>query len=64
MTDRAVVDAATPPVGIRRSTTYLPALESQRGLAIALVYAYHVDGSLTTDFVPNGSGYPFDEPRG
>jgi peptidoglycan/LPS O-acetylase OafA/YrhL len=34
------------PAGIRRGSTYLPELESLRGLAIALVFVFHADGSL------------------
>ena len=37
--------AADVPVGIRRST-YLPELESLRGIAILLVYFFHTDGLL------------------
>jgi peptidoglycan/LPS O-acetylase OafA/YrhL len=32
------------PAGIRRGSRYLPELESLRGLAIALVFAFHADG--------------------
>jgi peptidoglycan/LPS O-acetylase OafA/YrhL len=34
------------PAGIRRGSTYLPELESLRGLAILLVFIFHADGSL------------------
>ena len=34
------------PAGIRRGSTYFPELESLRGLAIALVFVFHADGSL------------------
>src|SRR5262249_4967476 len=43
--------ATTAPPGIRRSTRYLPELESLRGLAIVLVYAFHTDAYMRV-FVP------------
>ena len=35
---------AARPVGIRRSTRYLPEVECLRGVAIMLVFALHLDG--------------------
>jgi peptidoglycan/LPS O-acetylase OafA/YrhL len=35
--------AAAPPVGIRRSTRYFPEVECLRGLAILLVFLFHLD---------------------
>ncbi len=46
---RAVLVAASPvepPVGIRRSADYFPELESLRGIAITLVFVFHVAGVL------------------
>ena len=40
------------PAGIRRSTSYLPAVESLRGLAILLVFSYHAD-----EILAGGHGY-------
>jgi peptidoglycan/LPS O-acetylase OafA/YrhL len=34
------------PAGLRRSRAYFPELESLRGIAILLVFAYHADGVL------------------
>ena len=48
-----VLDA---PAGIRPSSTYLRELESLRGLAVLLVYAYHLDLAVMARlFVPSGS---------
>lgn len=38
------------PVGIRRGSTYFPELESLRGIAIALVFTFHADGTLLFPF--------------
>jgi len=38
--------AAHPPAGLRRGAHYFPELESLRGIAILLVYAFHVEGML------------------
>ena len=35
-----------PPVGVRRSTAYFPELESLRGIAILLVYVFHLAGAV------------------
>ena len=35
-----------PPVGVRRSTTYFPELESLRGIAILLVFFFHLAGVI------------------
>jgi len=43
---------AEAPVGLRRGAHYFPELESLRGLAILLVYAFHLEGMLWI-FVPN-----------
>jgi len=40
------------PAGLRRDAHYFPELESLRGIAILLVYAFHVEGMLWI-FVPN-----------
>jgi peptidoglycan/LPS O-acetylase OafA/YrhL len=45
-------EAHAPPAGIRRSTSYLPAVESLRGLAILLVFSYHAD-----EILAGGHGY-------
>ncbi len=37
---------AGAPAGLRRSRAYFPELESLRGIAILLVFAYHADGVL------------------
>ena len=39
----AAVGPAAVPAGIRRSARYLPELESLRGVAILLVYAFHTN---------------------
>jgi peptidoglycan/LPS O-acetylase OafA/YrhL len=43
-------DTTAVPAGIRRGTTYFPELESLRGIAIALVVAFHADAAI---------GFPF-----
>jgi peptidoglycan/LPS O-acetylase OafA/YrhL len=45
-------DARERPAGIRRSTSYLPAVESLRGIAILLVFSYHAD-----EILGGGHGY-------
>ncbi|MFN8545479.1 MAG: acyltransferase [Candidatus Binatia bacterium] len=42
--ERSEADGVSLPAGIRRSAGYFPELESLRGLAIALVVAFHTDG--------------------
>lgn len=54
-------DVANLPVGTRRSRTYFPELESLRGIAIALVFAFHADGILhfgATASAPQGVWVP------
>jgi peptidoglycan/LPS O-acetylase OafA/YrhL len=38
------------PAGVRPTTTYLPEIESLRGIAIALVYAVHLDLAVYSPF--------------
>ena len=40
------------PVGIRPTTSYLPELESLRGIAIVFVYVFHLDRILVNVFPP------------
>lgn len=46
------------PAGIRRSTVYLPELESLRGLAIALVFVFHADAASTFPFASRVGAWP------
>jgi peptidoglycan/LPS O-acetylase OafA/YrhL len=46
------------PAGIRRSTVYLPELESLRGIAIALVLVFHADAASTFPFVSRVGAWP------
>ena len=39
--------AAAAAVGVRRSATYFPEVESLRGIAILLVFLHHADGSIS-----------------
>lgn len=41
---------ATPPIGIRRDTTYVPEIESLRGIAILLVVVFHADSAVLFPF--------------
>ena len=38
-------------VGLRRSSTFIPELESVRGIAVLLVFTFHVDGFVRFPFV-------------
>lgn len=40
------------PVGIRRSTAYLPEVESLRGIAMLLVYVFHLNGHVAGQMTP------------
>ena len=55
-------EAPPRPAGLEQSRTYLPELESLRGLAILLVFAYHCDGVLTAagqqESAAFGRGFP------
>ena len=42
----SVSRAGTAPVGVRRSATYLPEIESLRGVAMLLVYLFHLNSHL------------------
>jgi hypothetical protein len=46
------------PAGIRRSTTYLPEIESLRGIAIALVFLFHADVWSTFPFRSRTGSWP------
>jgi peptidoglycan/LPS O-acetylase OafA/YrhL len=46
------------PAGIRRSTTYLPEIESLRGIAIALVFVFHADVWSTFPFLSRTGSWP------
>lgn len=41
---------AVPLVGLRRSSRFVPELESVRGIAVLLVFAFHVDGYVRYPF--------------
>jgi peptidoglycan/LPS O-acetylase OafA/YrhL len=43
---------ASAPVGIRPTTSYLPELESLRGIAIVFVYVFHLDRFVVSVFPP------------
>src|SRR5437867_4042609 len=47
---RADPSETTPLVGLRRSSTFLPELESVRGIAVLLVFSFHVDGFVRYPF--------------
>jgi peptidoglycan/LPS O-acetylase OafA/YrhL len=48
--DASPADVAEPLVGLRRSSVFIPELESVRGIAILLVFVFHVDGNVRFPF--------------
>jgi peptidoglycan/LPS O-acetylase OafA/YrhL len=57
MSESSVGKPSVPLVGLSRSSTFTPELESLRGVAVLLVFAFHVDADARFPFsiVPSTS---------